>query len=35
VAKMQTKEGVIKTIVMEVKPEKQTKQPTQKRKTRK
>lgn len=35
VAKMKTKDGSIKTVVLEVKPEKQTKQPTQKRKTKK
>ena len=35
VAKMKTKTGKIKTVVMEVKPAKQTVQPTQKRKTKK
>jgi hypothetical protein len=35
VAKMQTKDGTIKTVVIEVKPEKQTKMPVQKRKTKK
>ena len=35
VAKMKTKSGKIKTVVMEVKPAKQTIQPTQKRKTKK
>ena len=35
VAKMKTKDGTIKTIVMEVKPEKQTKMPVQKRRTKK
>lgn len=35
VAKMKTKTGTIKTIMIEVKPEKQTKPPTQTRKTKK
>ena len=35
VAKVKTKEGKIKTIVIEVKPDKQTKPPVQKRKTKK
>ena len=35
VAKMKTKDGTIKTVVIEVKPEKQTKMPVQKRKTKK
>jgi len=35
VAKMKTKDGKIKTVVMEVKPDKQTKPPVQKRRTKK
>ena len=35
IAKMKTKNGIVKTVMMEVKPVKQTKPPTQTRKTKK